>query len=139
MASNTFHEKDFPVVLFDSQCLLCNGFVRWIIHRDDERKLKFSGLQSTKSLHEIQKRQIPIPENGTAILLFRNHYLTEADAAIEIMRIAQFPSILINIIQAIPPSWQNRIYKWVSRNRYRFFPKRNYCPMPEPSEASRFV
>ncbi len=139
MPADTFQVKDFPVVLFDSQCLLCNGFVRWIIHWDRERKLKFSGLKSTKSLHEIEKRQIPIPENGTVILLLRHRYLTESDAAIEIMKIAKFPSIIITTIQAIPHLWQNRIYKWVSRNRYRFFKKRTYCPLPDPAEMSRFI
>src|SRR5680860_216340 len=130
--SHSFGQIDYPVVLFDSQCLICDGFVRCIIKKDKSQVLKFSGLQSGKAQHEINRHNIPIPENGSVVLLFSDRYLMESDAVIEIMTITGQSSFLINFLKHIPKSWRDNIYRWVAHNRYRFYKKRNYCPMPDP-------
>ena len=139
MSAQTFDSTAYPIVLYDSQCLICDGFVRWVIRRDKDRILKFSGLLSDKARHEIHRRAIPIHENGSVILLQKDGHCTESDAVIEILKIANSSAALIALIQKFPKSWRDNIYRWVARNRYRFYKKRNYCPMPKPEEASRFV
>jgi len=137
--TNPFNQKDYPVVLFDSQCLICNGFVRWIIKMDKNQLIKFSGLQSDKAQLEIATRNIPMPENDSVVLLFPNSYFLESNAIIEILKMTRRSSILANLISRIPQKWRDALYHWVARNRYRFYKKRNYCPMPDSSEAGRFV
>lgn len=139
MTTSTYTPEDYPIVLYDSQCLMCDGFVRWLIRRDHEKILKFSGLQSDKALMEIDRRRIPIPEKGSVVLLKKNSFLTESDAVLEILELTEASPALISFIRLFPPKWRDALYGWVARNRYRFYKKRTYCPMPKPQEASRFV
>jgi len=136
---HTFDQEDYPIVLFDSQCLICDGFVRWIIKVDHKKLLKFSGLQSDKAQHEITKRDIPIPKNGSVVLLLPDKFFLESDAIIEVLKITGRSSFLARLINRIPKKWRDSAYRWVANNRYRFYKKRDYCPMPDPSEAGRFV
>lgn len=139
MTAPRYKMADYPILLFDSECLICDGFVRMIIRLDRKKSLKFSSLQSAKAIHEIQKRRIPIPKAGTVVLLHRGGYHTESDAVVKVLELIGFPAILTNIIRTIPRSWRDHIYAWIARNRYRVFPKRTSCPLPDPSEAGRFV
>lgn len=134
-----YDQADYPILLFDSECLICDGFVRAIIRWDQKKKLKFSSLQSPKAVHEIENRHIPIPKTGTVVLLQREHFRTESDAVIEVLELTGFPAVLTRLVRAIPRSWRDKIYAWVAQNRYRVFPKRTSCPLPAPSEAWRFV
>lgn len=139
MRSQTFDQEDYPIVLFDSQCLICDGFVKRVIKWDKEGVLKFSGLQSDKAVHEINRRNIPMPKNGSVVLLFEDRYATESDAVIKILEITGKSSFFIRLIRGIPKSWRDVAYRWVAKNRYRFYKKRDHCPLPEPSETGRFV
>ena len=136
---HTFDEEDYPIVLFDSQCLICNGFVRWIIKLDQKQLLKFSGLQSDKAQHEIARRHIPMPENDSVVLLLPDGYYLESNAIIEILKMTGRSSLLASLVSRIPQKWRDTTYHWVARNRYRFYKKRDHCPMPKPAEANRFV
>lgn len=138
---NKAHYKtdDFPLLLFDSHCLVCDGFVRFIIRYDRQKKLKFSGLHTDKAIHEIEYRNISIPQNGTVILLFKNHHLTQSDAVIAMLDVMCLPNWIISLFRAIPQSWRDGLYSWIARNRYRFFTERTSCPLPDPEEAWRFV
>lgn len=139
MASQSFDPAAYPIVLYDGQCLICDGFVRWIIRRDKKKIFKFSGLGSDKAEYEIIRRQIPMPKNGTVILLHRDIFQMESDAVISILKMMGLSSFLITFIQIFPKKWRDKIYGWIALHRYRIFKKRNYCPMPSPEEASRFV
>lgn len=139
MNSQTFKPEDYPVVLFDNQCLICDGFVKQVIKWDQDEALKFSGLQSTKAIYEINRRGIPMPKDGSVVLLFEDRYATESDAVIEIVEITGTSSLLSTLLRKIPKIWRDRLYRWVAQNRYRFYKKRDHCPLPEPSEAGRFV
>lgn len=139
MTAPQYNKADYPIVLFDSECLICDGFVRIIIRWDQRKNLKFSSLQSMKAIHEIQKRRIPMPSAGTVVLLYPDTYKIESDAVIDVLDLMGFPSFATQIFRNIPQSWRDAMYRWVAQNRYRVFPKRKSCPLPKPSEAWRFV
>lgn len=135
----SFAPNDYPVILFDSQCHLCDGLVQWIIKHDKNKLFKFSGLLSDKSEIAIDNRNIDLPEQGSVILLFRDSFKTGSDAVIEILRMLNISKYLISLMELIPRTWRDTIYNWVSRNRYAILKKRKYCNLPPPSEAHRFV
>lgn len=100
--------------------------------------LKFSGLQSDKSHNEIIKRDIPVPEFGSVVLLHRDQYFIESDAVLEILKITG-QTFLSSLAEFFPKSMRDTCYKWVSRNRYRFFKKRDQCQVPDSSQLERFI
>ena len=139
MSGPEYNINDYPVLLFDTQCLICNGFVQWIIKRDRRKLFKFSGLQSDKAYIEIRRRQLLIPKNGTVVLLYPDQAYTQSEAVLQVLHLIRFPPFLIRIFRSIPRTWRDRIYSVVARNRYGFFSQKTSCPLPPPEEAWRFI
>jgi predicted DCC family thiol-disulfide oxidoreductase YuxK len=42
-------------------------------------------------------------------------------------------------LRLIPPFIRNALYRWIARNRYRLFGRRDACLLPPPNEAERFL
>lgn len=135
----TYRPEDYPVVLFDNYCLICDGFVQFLLHIDREGKLKYSGLDSAKAQTEIRKRAIPIPKNDSVILLGKHAYFLESQAVLEILKITKRYNWLRKTAALFPLSFRDSVYRFIARNRYRVLDKKKSCPLPEPSIRSRFI
>jgi len=81
------------------------------------------------------------PENPTSFLLLeegRGH--TDTDAIIRVLR--GFGGVwraLAAIIAVVPRAVRDAAYRWVARNRYRLFGRREQCMMPNRDVADRFL
>lgn len=135
----TYNPEDYPVVLFDSYCLICDGFVQFLLRIDREGKLKYSGLDSAKAQAEIHKRAIPIPKNDSVILLNKEDYFLESGAVLETLKITERYTWLRKTAALFPRAFRDTVYRFIARNRYRLLDKKKSCPLPEPSIRSRFI
>lgn len=69
-----------------------------------------------------------IPEETDSVILVKNGQLfLESDAAIKIAHMLPAPWNWATIFNAIPLKIRNGIYRWIARNRYRWFGKRKTC------------
>lgn len=134
-----FQAEDYPVVLFDSYCLICEGFVRFLLRIDHEGILKFASLDSDASKNEIKKRSIPVPQQGSVILLLGDAYFLESDAVLQIMKITKAYPLLRRVVEILPTFLRDICYRFVARNRYRVFRKKDHCVLPDPELRSRFI
>ena len=60
-------------------------------------------------------------------------------AAIEIVSRFGGAWSLIRWLRVIPRSWRDRLYDLIAGNRYRWFGRHDYCAMPDPKLADRFL
>jgi predicted DCC family thiol-disulfide oxidoreductase YuxK len=51
----------------------------------------------------------------------------------------RFPWNLTVIGWIIPGFLRDHLYKWIARNRYRWFGKRGYCRIPDKNERELFL
>ena len=130
-------EKQNPVILFDGVCNLCNGTVDFLLKRDRKKQFRYAALQSETGKTMIQKFHIP-EQTDSVILIKLNKVYFESDAAIEITNMLPYPWKLGIIFQIIPKIIRNKIYKWVAKNRYGWFGKRETCRIPTPEEKEYF-
>ena len=131
-------EKQNPVILFDGVCNLCNGTVDFLLKRDRKKQFRYAALQSETGKTLIQKFHIP-KQTDSVILIKLNKVYFESDAAIEITNMLPYPWKLGIIFQIIPKIIRNKIYRWVAKNRYRWFGKRKTCRIPTPEEKEFFM
>ena len=123
-------ETENPVILFDGVCNLCNGAVDFLIKRDKKKQFRFVALQSEWGEELITKFEIS-PETDSVILIFENKIFLESDAAIEIARLLPTSWSWFSAFKIIPLKFRNGIYKWIVKNRYRWFGKRKTCRVIE--------
>jgi predicted DCC family thiol-disulfide oxidoreductase YuxK len=127
-----------PIILFDGICNLCNGTVDFIINRDKKEIFRFAALQSDAGIHLAKKFDIS-GETDSVVLIWENQVFLESDAALEITRLLSFPWKAFVVFKILPKNIRDRIYRWIAKNRYGWFGKKNTCRIPTPEEASRFL
>ena len=129
--------KDHPLVLFDGVCNLCNAMVDFIIKRKGKKPFLFVALQSETGQKLTRKYNIS-SEIDSVILIDQNKVFIESEAALEIARRLAFPWKLAIGFKIFPVKWLNKIYRWIAKNRFRWFGKKTSCRMPSPEEKILF-
>lgn len=125
------------VIFFDGVCNLCNGAVQFIIKRDTAGLFSYSALQSEFAKSVLAKDEI---ESMTTILVLQNgKLLDESDAVIAIAKELGFPYNLTTCFLWIPKSVRNVLYRFISKNRYRIFGKKESCMVPTPEIRNKFL
>jgi len=56
-----------------------------------------------------------------------------------IARYLDWPAKILYGFIIIPRFIRNPFYKWIAKNRYRFFGKKETCMIPTPDVKSRFL
>lgn len=119
-------EIEKNIILFDGVCNLCNSSVDFILKRDKMRQFQFVALQSKSGEELVDKYGIP-KETDSVVLINENMIFIESEAAIEIVKLLPTPWNWLASLKIIPIKLRNSIYKWIARNRYRWFGKRKEC------------
>src|SRR5262249_9133863 len=123
---------------FDGVCNLCHAGVQFILKRDPQAKFRFAALQSAPAQNFLAVH--PIKSAGdTMILVEGERVSTESTAALRIARYLKWPWPLLYAGILLPRCLRDPIYRWVARNRYGWFGKREECWLPAPEFAGRFL
>lgn len=126
-----------PVVLFDGVCNLCNGTVDFILKRDKLKQFRFVALQSESG--EVIRKKLSVPDEiDSVVLIYEEKVFYESDAALEIARLLPAPWKWAVVFKIVPVGWRNKVYRWIARNRYRWFGKKKECRIPTPEERKFF-
>jgi len=131
------HTLKKDAIFFDGVCNLCNGTVNFVIKRDSKKRYKFASLQS-----EIARDILPNgSQNLESIVLLKadGKLLKKSDAALEIARHLKGAWFLLYGFKIIPTFIRNWLYDIVAKNRYKWFGKKDECPMPTPELKERFL
>jgi len=127
------------VVLFDGVCNLCNAAVRFIAANDPEGRFAFLSLQSPRARALLGERASEPAEPDSVVLLRNGVVYERSDAALHIALRLRAPWPLAFAAILIPRAWRDALYRWIARNRYRWFGRTESCPLPAPGLRERFL
>lgn len=127
------------LLLFDGVCNLCNGTVQFLLRADRRKKLFFAALQSDTGQRVLQAYQFSGPPLQTVVFCSGPKYFTHSNAILEVCRVLGFPWSLLYLFKVIPRPLRDLIYRWVARNRYQWFGKKENCLLPTPELRQRFL
>lgn len=130
---------DRPVILFDGVCHLCDRWVRFVLERDRKGLFRFAPLQSTAAKDLLASHGLSEQFQDTVILFENGKCHTRSTAALRILRRLRGGWSLLYGLIIIPPFIRNSVYRWIARNRYRWFGKREECMVPDQKWAERFL
>ena len=132
------------IILFDGVCNLCNDSVNFVIDRDPDAIFEFGALQSEEAEKLLAGTVRTQAQPDSVILVVERPGLPrqvyfESDAALRIAAKMPFPWGALRIFQVIPRPIRDGVYRWIARNRYRWFGRREACMIPEPGIVDRFI
>lgn len=129
--------ENYPFIFFDGICVLCNGTIDFVLKHDKGKHFRYVPLQSEAGKKAIKKLKLP-PDTDSVILYHENQVFTESDAAIEIVRLLPIPWKWLVVVKIIPKGVRDNIYRWIAKNRYRWFGEKESCRIPTPEEKQFF-
>lgn len=130
---------DRPLIVFDGVCALCSGFVRFVLRHDAHGQFRFVPAQSALGAALYRHYGLD-PENWESNLLIADGRLyMRSEAAIEIVGRFGGAWRAMPVLRAVPRRWRDRLYDLIAANRYRWFGRHDYCAVPDPALADRFL
>ena len=130
------------IILFDGVCNLCSGVVRFVIARDPHARFRFAALQSDaarRACTEVGATPPAAVDPDTIIVIVNGRALERSDAALAIASRLPFPWPMFGVFRILPRALRDWLYRFVAKNRYRWFGKSDTCMMPTPELRARFL
>jgi predicted DCC family thiol-disulfide oxidoreductase YuxK len=124
------------VVLYDSECGLCNRSVQFILKHERNQKLQFTSLQGSFSKKVISEINLKNDFNES-ILFYRDGKLfSKSKAVLSIIPFLRWYFYPILIFWLIPNFFRDLIYDLVAKNRNRYFQE---CKIVKSDSLSRYL
>jgi len=128
-----------PIVLFDAECVLCSANAQFMLKFDRSRQFRLASMQGEVGAALFRAHGIDPTDPDTILLVDGDRVLTNSDAVLAIYTGLGWPWRIAGLARVIPRPIRDTAYRWVARNRYRIFGRRETCWVPRPEDAGRFL
>ena len=133
-------EHGWSVMIFDGECVMCSGAVRFLAERSRGRLLAFSALQSKAA----QRLLATLPEPGaverTLFVVTPEGVLERSAAVAHLLTRMRAPWPLVaRALRAVPERLRDGVYDLIVRNRFRVAGRRATCMLLDERQRRRFV
>ena len=135
-----------PILLFDGQCNLCNGAVRFVIERDRRARFRFCALQSAAARRLLAERGVELPQDAGAqfdtMLLIDprgGRVYDRSGAVLRVCRGLRWPWPVFAALLLIPRPLRDLVYRFVANRRIRWFGRSESCMVPTQALRERFL
>ena len=127
------------IIVFDGECVLCSGWVRFLLRFDRKRVFRFAAMQSPAGRAFLDHAGLRVDRLETLLLVDGDRDFRQTAAIFRILHGLGGVWRLAWIAWVIPAPIRDALYRWVARNRYRIFGRRETCYLPGAEDAWRFL
>ena len=93
-----------------------------------------AGKEAIKMATPVSKK---VPDS--VILFYQGKWYNRSSAALQVFKLLGLPWSLLFASIIFPVFLRDPVYNFISRNRYKWFGKRNECMLPAPGIKDRFL
>lgn len=127
------------IVVFDAQCLLCNGWVQFLLRHDRKGRIRFASMQGATGGQLLADAGLTVNGLQTLLVVDQGRSWQHTAAILRVLHELGWPWRLAWAGIVVPAPLRDVIYRWVARNRYRFWGRSALCMVPPQSSADRFL
>lgn len=129
--------KQSGMLYFDGVCGMCNGVVNFMMAEDRHHSLRFAPLQGETAKGNVEAKYL---ENlSTIIYQYKGKTYSESDAIIRALGSLGGMYKLMYVFKLVPKFIRDKVYGFISKNRYKWFGKKDACRMPTPEEREKML
>ena len=133
------------VLLYDGVCGMCQATVRWLMRHDPQGRLRYAAQQRPVAEAVLARHGVDHAELNSAVLV--THFggpgealALRSDAILGSLAIlGGVWGLAARVGRLVPAALRNAVYRWVARNRIRFFGTAELCALPSAGERARFL
>ena len=127
------------IVVFDGECVLCNGWVGFLLRHDKRRIYRFASIQTAAGRSLLAQAGLPVERLDTLLVIDGTRSFRHTRAIFQVLHGLGWPWRAAWVGWLVPAPLRNVMYRWVALRRYRLFGKLAVCAMPSPENAWRFL
>ncbi len=127
-----------PVIVFDGICVLCNGWVRFLLKHDRAGRYRFAAMQSDAGRALLAGHGLDPDDPASFLMVDGAQAWTGSDAIRRVLMGLGGVWRLAGVIALVPRVVRDPLYRWIARNRYRLFGT-TACRVPTDEERARFL
>lgn len=129
-----------PVILFDALCVLCSANAQFVLRHDTRRRFLLASVQGDTGRALCRRHGVDPDNPDTMIVVTGGQALRDSDAVLAIYAgLGQPWSGVAAVLRLVPRAIRDPLYRWVARNRYRLFGRREACWLPSAADRSRVL
>jgi predicted DCC family thiol-disulfide oxidoreductase YuxK len=129
---------DDGIILYDGVCVLCSGWMRFVLHRDPAALFRFTPIQSDYGRALARALGIDPDDPDTNALVWKGFAWRRSDAALTV--VSQLPGWgWVRLLRIVPRALRDAVYRLVARTRYRVFGRHAVCDLGDLPYAARVV
>jgi predicted DCC family thiol-disulfide oxidoreductase YuxK len=131
------------LILYDSDCMMCDQRVKWLFKRDRKHIFFFSPLQEETAKMWLGKLP-PEPVKIDSLILieeFRSsapQLLLRGKAILRILWLLGGAWTVVGVLHFLPSCLYDWAYRIIARHRHRFNGSQQ-CQLPDPNLKDRFL
>jgi predicted DCC family thiol-disulfide oxidoreductase YuxK len=141
---NSVRSTARAVIVFDGVCVLCNGWVRFLLRHDRRQRYRFAAMQGDSGRELLAAHGLD-PDDPASFLLIEYdsgaspRISTDSDAIRRVLMGLGGVWRIAALLALLPRHLRDPLYRLVARNRYRWFGRHDACTVPDPAQAHRFL
>jgi predicted DCC family thiol-disulfide oxidoreductase YuxK len=132
------------VIVFDGVCVLCNGWVRFLLRHDRRRRYRFAAMQGEAGRALLARHGLD-PDDPVSFLLLEYdqgpapRVSTDTTAIRRVLAGLGGAWRVAHLAALLPAFVRDPFYRLIARNRYRLFGRHDACRVPTSEERERFL
>ncbi|VWX61963.1 conserved hypothetical protein [Burkholderiales bacterium 8X] len=127
------------IVVFDAQCLLCNGWVRFLLRHDKRGVLQFASIQGRSGSQLLSAAGLQVEGLQTLLVVDGQRSWQQTAAIFRILHALGGGWRASWLAWLIPAPLRDALYGFIARNRYWMFGRSETCMLPDERTRSRFL
>lgn len=128
-----------PIIVFDAECILCSANAQFVLRHDRARRFRLASMQNAVGAALYRRFGIDPANPESMIIVDGDRLLKDSDAVLAIYAGLGWPWKALSLLRFIPRALRDPVYRWLARNRYRLFGRRDACWIPAPEDADRVL
>ena len=126
-------------IVFDGVCALCSGWVEFLLKRDRRGRYRFAAMQTPAGRELLRTHGLDPDDPLSFLLIERDAARTDSDAIVAVLAGLGGLWRAAAVLRLLPRPLRDSAYRWLARNRYRWFGKKAACYLPTTEQAHRFL
>lgn len=132
-------ETTKSIILFDSNCVLCNRWVQFILKNDKKEKFQIGALNHPKSKALFSEINYNGQVIDSIVLIENRKVIFKSQAVLRILKILGGVYSVSMILIIIPEFIRNFIYDFIASHRIKWFGHTDTCLVYKEINKNRFI
>ena len=119
-----------PIVVFDGECGLCNGFVAWLVRHDGGARFLLAGSAGEVGKAVVERAGLDAAITQSTLLVWDGTAHLRSDAIVAVARGLPWPWRAAAALRWVPRPLRDGAYRWVAARRPRVEAEDPACGVP---------